>query len=264
MDIETAFITSTYCGLPPTPADVASAWNTDWRLWLALAVLATAVRWSQQRWLFAAGWGALFVAFVSPLCALTVALLTARTVHHLVVLTVAAPLLGAACVRLGQRVSSGAALVAVMTALGLWHVPAVYSLAWQSQAWYWGLQLALLVPATVFWARIFGVLKAGHAAPSGAVLGAIAQIVVLAAVMGLTGAILTFAPAPLYLEHGLSGLAFGLQPLQDQQLAGLLMWVPGFLPLAAIAGMALGSAWKQAAPPRYHRMAAQGAKASVT
>lgn len=244
VDMNTAGVMPTYCGLPPVPADLPVAWNGDWRLLVALAVLALAVRLTPRRGLFAAGWLALVVAFVSPLCALTVALFSARAVHHLLLLTVAAPLLGAAFVQLERHVASGVALIAVMVVLALWHVPAIYAQVWHSELWYWGMQLALLLPAAAFWSRTFAVLKGPRS--SAEVLTSLAQMGALAGVMGLIGAVLTFAPQVLYPEHALAGLAYGLQPLEDQQLAGLLMWVPGFGPLAVIAAFTLRSAWRQA------------------
>lgn len=270
-----AVIEATYCGLPPAPADLPLAWNTDWRLLLALALLASAVWLTPRRGLFAAAWLTLAVAFVSPLCALTVALFAARAVHHVLLVTVAAPLLGAAFVQLGQRVAPIVSLLLVVAALVLWHVPAIYSWVWHSEAGYWAMQAALLLPATAFWSRIFAVLR-GMQAPastcaapavsataaagpsSSAVLGALAHIGALAGVMGLIGAVLTFAPQALYGEHGLAALAYGLDPLQDQQLAGLLMWVPGFVPLAVIAAMALRSAWRQAQLGRWPERAGVG------
>jgi len=53
--------------------------------------------------------------------------------------------------------------------------------------------------------------------------------------MGLLGAVLAFAPRPLYEPHLLTTLPFGLTALEDQQLGGLLMWVPG-----AVAPLVVG------------------------
>jgi putative membrane protein len=53
--------------------------------------------------------------------------------------------------------------------------------------------------------------------------------------MGLLGALLVFAPRPLYAEHLASTAGWGLSPLADQQLAGLLMWMPAMLPYVAVA-----------------------------
>jgi putative membrane protein len=53
--------------------------------------------------------------------------------------------------------------------------------------------------------------------------------------MGLLGAILTFARFALYAPHYLTTQQYGFSPLDDQQLAGLIMWV-GSLPLTIVAG----------------------------
>jgi cytochrome c oxidase assembly factor CtaG len=58
-------------------------------------------------------------------------------------------------------------------------------------------------------------------------------------VSGALGALMAFSSSPWYAGYAASGLdAFGLTPAEDQQLAGLLMWVPGGL-VHAGAGLAL-------------------------
>jgi len=54
---------------------------------------------------------------------------------------------------------------------------------------------------------------------------------------GALGALLTFARAPWY-AHYLDAAAFGLTGLEDQQLGGMVMWVPGGLAYV-VAGLAL-------------------------
>ena len=55
---------------------------------------------------------------------------------------------------------------------------------------------------------------------------------------GALGAILTFAGSPLYPAYAHSVAQWGLTPLQDQQLAGLIMWIPaGLVYLAAAAAL---------------------------
>ena len=58
--------------------------------------------------------------------------------------------------------------------------------------------------------------------------------------MGLLGALIVFAPRPLYVVHFASTAAWGLTPLADQQLAGLLMWVLAMIPYV---GGGLWLAW---------------------
>jgi putative membrane protein len=59
------------------------------------------------------------------------------------------------------------------------------------------------------------------------------------------GALLTLAPTAWYPSYAATTTAWGLSPLEDQQLAGLVMWIPaGFVYLLAAAG--LFAAWLQA------------------
>ena len=87
--------TGSYCGSAPTPAALSARWNGDPVLggMLVLALVgAMAAR--SRAGTFAVA--VLAIAFLSPLCAAGVALFSARTIHHLLLLGVAAPLLAAA------------------------------------------------------------------------------------------------------------------------------------------------------------------------
>jgi putative membrane protein len=55
------------------------------------------------------------------------------------------------------------------------------------------------------------------------------------------GALLTFAPSPWY-AHTAGPRVFGLAPLEDQQLGGLIMWVPGGFAYVVVA-LAIVGAW---------------------
>jgi putative membrane protein len=53
--------------------------------------------------------------------------------------------------------------------------------------------------------------------------------------MGFLGALLAFAPAPLFAVHAFTTAPWGLTTLEDQQLGGVIMWIPaGGIFLAAI------------------------------
>lgn len=207
-----------YCGPAPVPAELWARWNFDPVLLAALTVLALATARSGRG---AAAVAVLFLAFVSPLCALSSALFSARVVHHLLLVAVAAPLL--AGLRPAAREGSAAPAFAVSTAvLWVWHAPPLYDLALSHVGAYWVMQISLLASATWFWRRVF--------CPSRAPVEAVALVVAGFAQMGMLGAILTFAPGALYAAHAAAPLAFGLTPLADQQLGGLIMWVPaGFV-----------------------------------
>ncbi|MFN3662922.1 cytochrome c oxidase assembly protein [Yoonia sp.] len=220
-----------YCGPAPNPADWFFVWNFDPFLITVLGafLIGGAFAWAgatkhRQRALGFAG-GAAVVAFVSPLCAMSVALFSARTIHHLVVFGALAPALAIAFPM--RRFPMMAAFVGLSAALWLWHVPAVYSAAWQSVAVYWAMQTALILPAWAFWSAVLRTRD--HTV--------VVWLVALVGQMGLLGALLTFAQNPFYLEHLSHAERFGLSALEDQQLAGLIMWVPGMLPIAAVAGL---------------------------
>jgi putative membrane protein len=227
-----------YCGPPPLPETLWGRWNFDplliAMLGLALAAyLVTARGTLRQHLAFAAGWAVVATLFVSPLCALTVALLSARVGHHLLLVAVAAPLLAIGLApALRQRIAAGTTVLLIIHAglFWLWHIPDLYDLALRSAPVYWAMQLSLLASAVAFWGAVL--------APSARPTGAIAALVAATIQMGLLGALLTFAPQALYAGHLSTTEPFALTPLMDQQLAGLLMWVPGALPYA-LGGLAL-------------------------
>jgi putative membrane protein len=61
-------------------------------------------------------------------------------------------------------------------------------------------------------------------------------LVATSIISGALGALMAFASSPWYVGYARLGMApFGLTPAEDQQLAGLLMWVPGGLVHAGAA-----------------------------
>lgn len=234
-----------YCGPLVAPEGLWVAWNVDpWLLaTLGLSLTVAIVGMRRQAlpghrhvWALTIAYGGLVIAFVSPLCAATVALFAARSVHHIVLLSVVAPALAIALPL--NRTLGGVGFGLTAGALLLWHIPSVYDAAWNHVAVYWVLQVALLGPAWLFWSAVLR----PKARAEGVLLNAL-MVGGLAGIMGLIGAVLTFAPTGLYPQHLAGTDAFGLGLLADQQLAGLVMWVPGFLPLAALAFGIVARGW---------------------
>lgn len=222
-----------YCGPPPRPLDIWTSWNFDPALLIALAALGLLLRREPAG---IAAVAVLFFAFVSPLCALSSALFSARVVHHVLLVTVAAPLLALA---LPAKGSTGTALPFATSTLILWgwHHPVAYDLALSNIAVYWLMQLTLLGSAFWFWRAVL----AGGITPVERILFIVASF----AQMGMLGAILTFAPAALYAVHGMAPFEWGLTPLWDQQLGGLIMWVPAGIPYAIAAVLVVRRSWNQ-------------------
>ncbi|MDP3384587.1 MAG: cytochrome c oxidase assembly protein, partial [Phenylobacterium sp.] len=115
--------------------------------------------------------------------------------------------------------------------LWLWHAPLAYGWAVEGVASYWLMEVTLLASAVAFWSAA---VARRPEAPS-----VILALILTMAQMGLLAALITFAQEPLYGPHLATTQAFGLTPLEDQQLAGLIMWAPGALPyFAAVVWLA--------------------------
>jgi putative membrane protein len=231
--------TVAYCGPPPAPAGLWADWNLAPVLLAVMALCAfsyfrLAAPGRRQRTAFAGGMAVLLVAFISPLCALSTSLFSARIAHHMLMVAVAAPLLTLALPRkLPGTWLTGAGL-AHMIILWLWHAPLAYAWAIEGLATYWLMELSLLASAMAFWSAVW--------ARRGEPPAVIVALILTMAQMGLLAALITFAQAPLYAPHFMTTQAWGLSPLEDQQLAGLIMWAPGALPYFA-AVLWLAARW---------------------
>lgn len=215
-----------YCGAGPAPAELWTRWNLDPVGLAVLALLSGLLLTANgRRGLAGAAVMVLAVVFVSPLCALSSALFAVRTVHHVLLVAVAAPLIAWALPRPAHAPPLAVCTTAFVLVFWIWHAPGAYGAAMSNDLVYALMQASLLATATLAW-------QAVHAArPAGAVCALLATTML----MGLLGAILTFAPRALYAPHALTTAAWGLTPLDDQQIAGLIMWIPA-------AGVYLASA----------------------
>jgi putative membrane protein len=254
------------------PFFVAHVEATDWS-WepMTVALLALtfilytlgarkAQRW--QRVAFYAGWLSLVIALLSPLDVLSEKFFSAHMAQHEVLMVVAAPLLVLgrplaaflwampARARLPlaswtRRAPIAAAwraitnpLVATLVhgiALWTWHLPSLYQATLRSDAIHALQHSSFLFSATLFWwALIHGRWgRLGYGA-------AIGYIFVTAAHSGALGALITFSPNVLYPIYGDIG---------DQQLAGLIMWIPAGT-LMTVAAVAMMVAWLKEAERR--------------
>ena len=208
-----------YCGAAPVPEELLDRWNLDPFLLIALAGAAVVLWRTSRRPASCAGAIAIAVLlFVSPFCALSSALFSARVAHHVLLSAVVAPL-AVYALPLGKlRWPGSLSMWTGLQALTfwVWHAPTVYGAALSSDAVYWAMQLSLLGTAMGFWAAV-----RRASAPS-----AVAALLFSTVQMGLLGALITFAGAPLYTPHYFTTMAWGYTPLEDQQLAGLIMWAP--------------------------------------
>jgi putative membrane protein len=253
-------------GTPVAPHDVFGAWLGEPMVILPLA--ATAVAWVAgrrtvqiDRWRSAsaiAGWAVMVLA-LGPLHAAATALFSAHMAQHVLLMTVAVPLLVLGR-PLGPLLNAVPAWRPAMTrvlrrrwvttilqpdplfawslhavVLWVWHLPGLYGLSLSSETWHAIQHLTFLVAAVVYWQSV---LRGRHAGSTRWAAIAVASLFTTALHATALGAFLTLADAPFYRGHMESTAAWGLTPLEDQQLAGLIMWVPGCLPYL-VAGVAL-------------------------
>jgi putative membrane protein len=202
-------------------------------------------RWRSR--LFLVGVLILFVALVSPLDTLADSyLLSMHMVQHLLITLIVPPLLLVGtpgwllrpllrpryALPIGRALTNPvfAFLVFNMT-FAAWHVPALYELTLENEAVHILEHLMFLVTATLTWWPIFGQLDELPRLPDPA------QIVYLflqSLPPTILGALITFAGAPLYPAYTTAPRVWGLSVMADQQIGGLIMWIPGALVFFAV------------------------------
>ncbi|MGR4863947.1 cytochrome c oxidase assembly protein [Caulobacter sp. LARHSG274] len=206
--------------------------------------------------LFGWGWLCLALAVVSPLHELGERSFTAHMVEHELLMLIAAPLLVLsrplstmiwALPSGGRRALGGAALAMrgpwrglvepwtatalQAAALWLWHLPMLFDRALASAGWHVAQHLSFLVSALLFWTAMVSPRRR-----AGRLGGPVLCLFATSVVSGALGALMAFSQSPWYARYAEMGMApFGLSAVEDQQLAGLLMWAPGGLVHVAAA-----------------------------
>jgi putative membrane protein len=116
-------------------------------------------------------------------------------------------------------------------------MPAPYAATFASVRLYWTMHLTLFGAAIWLWRE----LLQHSTGQTGAALAAGAVTFVQ---MGLLGAVLTFADHPIFISHFATTQAWGFSPLQDQQLGGVFMWVPGTALFLWVALRSITRMWR--------------------
>ena len=261
---------------------VLYAWGTT-RCWRH-AGMGHGVRWGQVS-AFLGGMIALVAALLSPLDALSEALFSAHMVQHLLLLLVAPPLFvlarplvawlwtlpppqrravggfwrDAEWPRRGWRLLTLPPLVWLLHTglLWTWHTPLLYQAALRHEYVHILEHACFFGAALLLWWAVLD--------PPGGPRGygiSILAIFLTALQGGILGALLTFSPTLWYPIYAPLTAPWGLTPLADQQLAGVVMWVPsGLVYLGAILGLFV--AWL-AAVERGVRLRERTAQEGVT
>jgi len=156
--------------------------------------------------------------------------------------------------------SAGAAWMIHAVALWLWHAPALFEAALENESIHALQHICFLGSALLFWWTLIHGRhgRLGYGA-------AIVYVFTTAAHNSVLGALLTFAPHAWYPTYLSTTQAWSLSPIEDQQLGGLIMWVPAGT-LLLIVGLALLAAWIGESGRRYEytRVAALVKSAGVS
>jgi putative membrane protein len=245
----------------PTPGTLWHGENWSWEpsltipLFLLLCCYAVgAIRRGRQTAItkrhvaFVAGWISLFFALISPLHRLGDVLFSAHMLQHEIILLLAAPLFAAShpavtmlyalpararpsVGRWFSRMEHIPPLALILTplsafllhaaALWLWHIPYLYQATLDSDFIHALQHLSFFLSGVLFWSALYGAGRSTMTYGAGAL-----YVFGTATHSGGLGALLTFSSVLWYPIYAGRTQLWHLTPLQDQQLGGLLMWVP--------------------------------------
>jgi putative membrane protein len=212
---------------------------------------------------FGLGWCALAAALISPLAGATEGVFSAHMVQHELLMVIGAPLmvLGRPLaiwtwalplswrrrVAMPFRENGFAALWRFITtpavasvlhaaAIWIWHAPSLFERAEVSVGLHALQHSSFLFSALLFWWSLLKPVR------QGSVGAAVLCLFLTMLHTGALGVLLTFSADVWYPTSTSGAHHWGLSPLEDQQLGGLIMWVPGGLPYV-IAALVLAARW---------------------
>jgi cytochrome c oxidase assembly factor CtaG len=206
------------------------------------------------------GWIVLVAALLSPLHFLGEHLFTFHMIEHELLMAVAAPLIvlarpigillwalprtfrrlaaplikNDATERLWSIVTNGTVATLLHgLAIWVWHAPALFDATVTIVTLHRLQHLSFFLTAIFFWWAIIWKVGKGAAAW---------HLFVTMVHTSILGALITVAPRVVYVTQTQAAPDWGLTPLEDQQLAGIVMWVPGGIIYAGVA-LAMLAAW---------------------
>ena len=261
---------------PVVPNTLWRAWNFDLLILLNLSLLGSLyLHGVRALWrkagvgrgvargnaaAFLGSLGVLLVALISPLHALSEELASAHMVQHMLLMVVAAPLfvLGLPGLVLTwglapswrpwvaqlRRCLDADALgrpllpwVLFAVALWIWHLPVAYQTAMVDPLVHDAQHLSFFTAACFFWRVLLDPLRRHRLHP----LAAVAALFTTSLHATLLGVFMALSPAIWYEVYASRTAGWGLTPLEDQQLAGLIMWMPACLIYPAVAAVVIGT-----------------------
>ena len=229
---------------------------------------------------FALGWMSLVFALVAPLHWVGGRLFVAHMLEHEILMTAAAPLLVIArpvamlwaLPQRWRRSIGGLGQVAAVArswawltcpavatllhgaALWVWHAPPLYDAALTDPWIHWLQHVTFFGTALLFWRALLQGREQAYGA-------AVFYLFATSLHTGFLGILFAIARRPLYSAQTVGAAEWGLSPLEDQQLAGLLMWIPAGIVYAgaalALAGLWIARSGSPGSRGGYHAMGAR-------
>jgi len=228
---------------------------------LGLALLVYAIGWARLSRrasalprgtaFFISGWLVLALALVSPLHAGGERSFTLHMIEHELIMLVATVLLAMSVsggvmawglprpVRqslggswksplqsLWRRVTEPVTATTIQAVvMWIWHAPALFDRALESSGWHIAQHASFFASSLLFWWAML------HPRGRGAGYGVSAACLFATSLIGgALGALMSFSASPWYADYAAMGMSgIGLDPVEDQRLAGLIMWIPGGL-----------------------------------
>jgi putative membrane protein len=215
---------------------------------------------------FIAGWTVLTLALVSPLHAAGERSFTMHMIEHELIMLVATLLLamsGSGGImawglprplrqslggswksplqslwkRLTEPVTATAVQAVVMWT---WHAPLLFDRALESSGWHIAQHACFFVSSLVFWWAMLHPRRGGYGVSA-------ACLFATSLIGGALGALMSLSSSPWYADYAAMGMSgIGLDPVDDQRLAGLIMWIPGGL-VHGVAALILFYRWLKSA-----------------
>lgn len=218
-------------------------------------------------WLFLGGWLVLALSLVSPLHEGGERSFTLHMIEHELIMLVSTLLLAASGAggviawglprslrlalggnwksplqRLWKWLTEPVTATAIQAVvMWVWHAPPLFDRALGSFGWHIAQHACFFVSSLLFWWAML------HPRERGSGYGVSAACLFATSLIGgALGALMSFSASPWYAQYAAMGMTgIGLDPVDDQRLAGLIMWIPGGL-VHASAALALAYKWLKA------------------
>lgn len=216
--------------------------------------------------LFLSGWTVLTLSLVSPLHAAGERSFTMHMIEHELIMLVATLLLAmsksgavmawglprplrlslggswkAPLQSLWKRLTEPVTATAVQAiVMWVWHAPPLFDRALESSGWHIAQHACFFISSLIFWWAMLHPRRGGYGVSA-------ACLFATSLIGGALGALMSLSSSPWYADYAAMGMTgIGLDPVDDQRLAGLIMWIPGGL-VHCVAAIAMFHKWLKAA-----------------